>query len=102
MYWGPVQFSTRIRSDKRQEHEEVGKQLSLAFPKFARARVVAKVEHSRQYDPEEGEYSTFGLSVVIPLRCRVAAFFEDADYSSPVWFPTFAFGSWIWVLLLSP
>jgi hypothetical protein len=38
-------------------------------------------------DQDGDEYISWHVMVTIPLRCRLAALFQDLDHSAPVWFP---------------
>jgi hypothetical protein len=84
VYFGPREFET----SPWQGHKEVESYVANfpeAFPKFARARASAQVI-SEQFCEEDGKISTaYAAKVVIPIRCRIAAIFQDIDFSSPIW-----------------
>ena len=56
------------------------------FPKFAGAIASAKLYVSESHN-EDGEPTgiMYGAKVSIPIRCRLAATFENIDYSVPIW-----------------
>ncbi len=85
VYVGPTEFQTSPWHTDREKIEKYVLNFPEAFPKFARARVSAQVL-SRQSCDEDGDvYTVYAAKVVIPIRCRLAALFQDVDYSSPIW-----------------
>ena len=92
MYWGPTELDSSPLTDDRSQVEQLAAKLQIAFPKFARARVKATVEAVPATDYKGEDYVTWGLKVVIPLRCRIAALLQDVDYTAPVWFNMLVLG----------
>jgi hypothetical protein len=86
VYFGPVKFTASIYESDRKKVESYIANFPEAFPKFARARPLMKIEGS-QSCTEDGDPSDimYSAEVVIPIRCRVAAIIQDVDYSSPIW-----------------
>lgn len=68
-----------------------------AFPKFAGARAYAQVVTER-FSDDEG-HPLCDVEIVVPLCCRIAAIFEDLDYTAPVWLNTLALLLFVWTLL---
>lgn len=85
-YWGHTSFHSTPWHHDHDRVEHIAKDLANAFPKFARARVLAEVAGAQSVDDEGEVYTTYAVAVTIPVRCRLAALFEDIDYTSPVWF----------------
>ncbi|MFC1627534.1 hypothetical protein ACFL3H_00300 [Gemmatimonadota bacterium] len=87
-YWGPVEFTSSHSYSDRSKVDPLAQRIEISFPKFARARVLASVEGEESFAPPDGdEYISYHVNVNIPVRCRVAALFQDIDYALPVWFP---------------
>jgi hypothetical protein len=85
VYFGPTEFETSPWNSDRKIVEKYVATFPEAFPKFARARASAEIISAQSQD-EEGElHTSYAAKVVIPIRCRVAAIFQDFDYSLPVW-----------------
>jgi hypothetical protein len=61
------------------------------FPKFAQAKVSVKGLPERSNSEESTSY-IWTLKMVIPIRCKLAAMFQDIDFSSPVWLNLVALG----------
>jgi hypothetical protein len=97
-YWGPVKFRSTFTHDRHDEARKASDELPSSFPKFARARAKAWVTAQPRMTEDGDEYTAYIVAVEIPVRCRVAVFFEDLDYTSPVWFPLLAST----ILLLRP
>ena len=93
MYQGPTRFTTSPSHYDRDLVEKRAEELREAFPKFAQARVEAKVASSPTVDNDGEQYWTHSVSVTIPIRCRVAALIEDLDYTLPVWLNVVALGA---------
>ncbi len=86
-YWGPIAFEGSRSFGKSSEAEAYGKEVALAFPKFAGARVTSRAEYRPGVDQDGDEYTSFEVFLNIPVRCRAAALLQDLDYSSPAWLP---------------
>jgi hypothetical protein len=84
MYWGPRKFSISPWHYNQELMEERAMAFDNAFPKFARARSRAQVIIHTSTDEYGEQTSSYSVEVVIPRRCRLAAIFEDLDYSAPV------------------
>ncbi len=89
-YWGPIKFASSRSYSHRDEAQRLADSIIPAYPKFARARVKASTRGESQIDQDGEEYTAWHVDVQIPVRCRVAAFLEDLDYSAPVWFSLLA------------
>lgn len=87
MYWGPTTFQTKTWHSEHEETDTIAQNIVEAFPKFVRARVKTTRTWRQGITQEGDEYTSFGLTVEIPVRCRMAAAFQDLDYSSAVWLP---------------
>jgi hypothetical protein len=90
MYFGATTFSfEKAYIDNREEMERRGNELEKLFPKFLRARVKVEIPSRAVWEMDQNGEPIFHeictLNVTIPKRCRLAAFFEDADYTAPVW-----------------
>lgn len=94
MYFGPSEFTSSPWTSNKQDTANLGEEIRKAFPKFARARVTAKVLHDVHTD-DTGEYSIYALKLSIPMHCRLAAMLHDLDYSSPVWFGLLSLLAWL-------
>jgi hypothetical protein len=94
-YWGATHFTSSPWNTDYAQVKALAGELKNAFPKFASARVTAKVLSQQPFDNEGAEYSIYALALHIPLRCRIAALVQDLDYTSPVWFPLAAT---VWLL----
>jgi hypothetical protein len=85
VYFGPTEFETSPFCSDREKIELYVAKFPEAFPKFARARASAEVV-SEQFCDEDGKISmAYAAKVIIPIRCRIAAIFQDIDFSSPIW-----------------
>lgn len=86
VYLGPSKFETSIWEQSKEKAEEYCSRFPEVFPKFAGARSSAKIRPEQSFN-EEGEPAgiRYTVDVEIPIRCRIAAVFEDIDYSSPIW-----------------
>jgi hypothetical protein len=93
MYWGERKFTTAKLAGTEAEISERASAFRLAFPKWARARISAEIV------PDQNDDATYSIEVVIPIRCRVAAIFEDIDYAAPVWLNICALLFFLWSLL---
>ncbi|WP_419657518.1 hypothetical protein [Desulfosarcina variabilis] len=99
MYWGPRKFTGSFWSDDLDSMEKKAMAFDNAFPKFAGARAIARTV-SEQSSDEDGITRNFHcIEVIIPRRCRIAAIFEDLDYTAPVWLNAAALILFIWGLL---
>jgi len=98
MYWGSRKFSAKAWQYDRQIVEKLAAAFENAFPKFAGARASAKLVHFVSYDENGDEYTTYNVDIIVPLRCRVWALFEDIDYTAPVWLNAFALMFFVWSL----
>ena len=85
MFWGPRKFGLPVSEWDRAAVEKRAAAFDNAFPKFLWGRASATVLSRRGYNDQDEEYTTYNIDVVIPIRCRAAALFEDLDYSAPVW-----------------
>lgn len=84
IYFGPTEFETSPWHSELEKVEAYVDNFPEAFPKFASAKVSAKVISSQSCD-EEGEfYMIYAAKVKIPKRCRLAAIFQDFDFASPI------------------
>lgn len=92
MYWGPTELESSPLTDDRSRVEQLAVRLASTFPKFFRARAKATVHAVPGTDSEGKDYLIWGLKVVIPLRCRIAALLQDVDYTAPVWFNMLVLG----------
>ncbi|MBI1817164.1 MAG: hypothetical protein HYR72_19510 [Deltaproteobacteria bacterium] len=90
MYWGPQKFETASHYD-----EELVRKRAMAFdnvfPKFACKRASARVVGETFLDDEGETHQNYCVEVIVPLRCRAAAIFEDLDYTAPAWVSACAF-----------
>ncbi len=98
MYWGPRRFITSPWLPDREDVERWVFGFQNAFPKFARARTSARVVNEPFTDDEGDQHVSFAAKIVIPRRCRVAALFEDLDYTSPVWLNLLGLCFYVWSL----
>jgi hypothetical protein len=85
MFWGARKSSLPVWEWNRESVEERAAAFSNAFPKFLWGRASATIIGDESYNEQGEEYVTYNVDVVIPIRCRAAALFEDLDYSAPVW-----------------
>jgi hypothetical protein len=87
MYWGARKFSWPFSTEDKDAVEKRATAFDNAFPKALWARTSARAvrEENPSYDEAGDEHYFYDLEVIIPIRCRLAAIFEDLDYSSPVW-----------------
>lgn len=76
------------------EMEQLAAEFRAAFPKFALARVQAKVKGDTLFDDDGDEHRVYSLDVTIPMRCQLAAMLQDIDYTAPVWFPIASIVYW--------
>lgn len=90
MYWGPRKFSKGPWHWDKALVEKHAAAFDNAFPKFARARAHAKVVTEMFTGPDGEEHPSHSVEVEVPVRCRVAALYEDLDYTAPVWLNTVA------------
>ena len=95
MLWGARKFSLRVWDWDRAAVERRAAAFDNAFPKFLWGHASATIVGEPSYDDQGEEYMTYNVDVAIPIRCRVAALFEDLDYSAPVWMNLFA----LWIYL---
>ena len=95
MLWGARKFDLHVWDWDRAAVEKRALAFDNAFPKFLWGHASATIVGEQSYDSEGEEYMTYNMNVVIPVRCRVAALFEDLDYSAPVWMNLFA----LWLYL---
>ena len=84
MFWGARKFNLPVWDWDRQSVEKRAAAFNDAFPKFLWGRASATIVGSQSYDDQGDEYMTYNIDVVIPIRCRAAALFEDLDFSAPV------------------
>jgi hypothetical protein len=98
MYWGPRKFGAKVWRYDREIMEKRAAAFDNAFPKFAGARSSAKVVHEISYNPDGDEYTSYNVEVIVPLRCRIAALFEDIDYTAPVWLNALALLLFVWTV----
>jgi len=100
VYFGPkTEFDSKVWESDRTKAEKYVADFPNLFPKFARARASARVYSQASYT-EDGEPSgpMYGAKVVIPVKCRITAIFQDIDYSSPIWLNLLAIGAFLWGL----
>jgi hypothetical protein len=85
-YFGPTEFTASFYDSSREKAEEYIENFPEVFPKFARARSSMKIKPT-EVGNEDGDVvgTAYDVQVVIPIRCRLAAIFQDIDYSSPIW-----------------
>jgi len=99
MYWGPQKFTVSPWHSDRAVMEKRAGAFKNAFPKFAGARTSTRIV-SDTFTSDDGEpHQSFSAEVVVPRRCRVAAVFEDVDYSAPVWLNALALLLFAWTLV---
>lgn len=67
------------------------REIQSLFPTFAGAQVWSRWNYESSEPPMRVR-----LYVVIPNRCRLAAIFEDLDYTAPVWLSLAAILTFIW------
>ncbi len=84
-YWGPPNLVTSPWTSDPNEAERLAERLRESFPKFARRRVRAEVRGEQSVTPEGDEFISYAVFIDLPLRCRLASFIQDVDYSAPVW-----------------
>jgi hypothetical protein len=84
-YWGPVRLESKLSVSTYEEAETLATQYREAFPKFASARVSARPRGDVFTDEGGDPQHYFHVEMVVPLRCRMTALFQDLDYTSPVW-----------------
>ena len=85
VYFGPTEFETSPWHTDRKEVEDYVEEFPNAFPKFARARASATLVSDQNCNEDGDVYRTYAARVIIPVRCRLAAIFQDIDYSLPIW-----------------
>ncbi|OPY72638.1 MAG: hypothetical protein A4E64_02897 [Syntrophorhabdus sp. PtaU1.Bin058] len=92
-----TEFDSLVWESNRTKVEKYVEDFPNLFPKFARARASAQINSEPSYtengDPAGPMYSA---KVVIPIRCRMAAIFQDIDYASPVWLNAISLGTFFW------
>lgn len=94
-----VKFRTSpLESDRRLVEKRATDLKNNAFPKVARARVSVKVVRLELPDEDGEEHTFYALDVIVPRICRVAALFEDVDYTAPVWLSALALLFFCWTL----
>lgn len=85
VYFGPNRFSTTPLVHERTDVEPQVEKIIAAFPKLGRRRPEGKIV-SHQVTDEDGEpYTVWEAQLSIPVTCRLAAFFQDVDYTAPIW-----------------
>jgi hypothetical protein len=99
MYWGPRSFELVAWFRDVRAADKIVADFESAFPKFAGARVRATKKGEDSVDDDGKVYRTFSADAVVPRRCRIAAIFEDIDYTSPVWVNAIALLVFGWKLV---
>ncbi len=56
-----------------------------AFPMLGRRRPEGKVVRDDATDEGGDMYSVWYIEYSIPVTCRLAAIFQDIDYTAPIW-----------------
>lgn len=97
MYWGSRKFTSSEHHD-RDMMEKNAMAFDNAFPKFACARAGARIVTETFSDDDGQPIPSYHIEAVIPRRCRIAAIFEDLDYTAPVWLNAVAVLLFIWKL----
>lgn len=96
MYWGSRKFTSPTWHSDRKIMEVKAMAFDNAFPKFAGARAGARIV-SKTFSDDDGLPNLgYCIEVIIPRRCRIAAIFEDLDYTAPVWLNAVALLLFIW------
>jgi hypothetical protein len=98
MYWGPVKFRTSPWHWDQPFMEKRAATFNDAFPKLFRLRASARVVANTSIGLGREECRSYCAEVVIPRSCRVAAIFEDLDYTAPIWLNLLALLFFVWVL----
>lgn len=89
-YFGPTRFTTTPRHWDRDRVERQAAEIPNSFPKFAGARVSVTVVSDTVADEAGDPLPSHAVELEIPVRCRLAALFQDLDYTAPVWVPLLA------------
>jgi hypothetical protein len=86
--FGPIKdVESRIWDEDKNRVQRYVDDFPNVFPKCAGARASARLTYKPGHD-EDGEPTGtmfYGATVSIPIWCRLAAIFQDIDYSSPIW-----------------
>ena len=83
--FGPTEFLTTPLVDDRADVEAQVSQLIAAFPKLGRRIPEGKIEAHRIVGEDGEPYTVWGADISIPVACRLAAIFQDIDYTAPIW-----------------
>jgi len=85
VFFGPMTYSTTpLRSNWNLVNEQLEETIS-AFPKVWNIRPTGEIEPHRFADEDGNERTAYGAKITIPFLCRLAALFQDIDYTAPVW-----------------
>ena len=85
VFFGPTTYST---TPLHYDRSVVGAQLQetiAAFPKVWNIRLVGKIEPHQFMDDDGDERIAYEAEITIPFLCRLAALFQDIDYTAPIW-----------------
>jgi hypothetical protein len=85
-YFGTTKFLASLSISEQEEAKKYIDNFPEIFPKFARARPSMRIKVDELIDErEEFVNIIYDVVITIPVRCRLAALFQDIDYSSPIW-----------------
>lgn len=85
VFFGPAVYSTTpLRSDWNVVNAQLQETIA-AFPKIWNKRPTGEIEPHHFADEDGNERTAYEAKVTIPFWCRLAALFQDIDYTAPVW-----------------
>jgi len=85
MYFGPTDFETRLSAEDPSKIQQYVDSFPDAFPKFAGASPSLQLQQEQAQTTQGKSVTTYSAKVIIPIRCRLLAAFQDFDYSLPIW-----------------
>lgn len=99
VYFGPANYSTTSLLADRNDVEAQLKETIESFPKVWNIRPRGRVT-GHQFLDQDGEVRTsYEAEITIPVRCKLAALFQDVDYAAPIWLNLFALALSLFKLL---
>jgi len=99
MYFGATTFEVPFYGNDSEKMKQWAAQVQKVFPKFGRRRVQTEIISHAIIENDGEEHLSYSARIVIPIRCRLAAFFEDADYTIPVWANAIVLALYAWRLI---
>lgn len=89
VYFGPSRLYT-ASAPQREQVEKQAERIIEAFPKFGDKRVsfMVNVNDASLYkvtSKREEPHVIYKAEISIPRTCRLMAFFQDIDYTLPIW-----------------